>query len=140
MSNLTEDELHEMITKAVERERERCARLMELRAAITEGSAAKLRAEGTFSGSEFSLRWPFIRSVPCIGYKWERAARDLDAFAQAMHVMAKCIRLGYDPDTLLSPKKKKINCAENDPGSVGYVPHATPEQRAEYDRRAGAEL
>ena len=34
----------------------------------------------------------------------------------------------------------KIHCAENDPGSVAYVRDATPELRAEFDRRAGVGL
>lgn len=75
---------------------ERCARLCQMRADISRASAAKVRRDGTFT---VRMIWPPFKKREVVALKWEAAARDHDAVANAFEVVATCIRKGYDPRT-----------------------------------------
>lgn len=72
-------------------ERKRCADLVRARAEIAREAAAGLRKDGTYSGQSLHLTWPFVRNVPCVAPRWERAARDQEAFAEALDFVRQAI-------------------------------------------------
>lgn len=84
-------------------ETERCALLCEMRGAISRQSAARIRKEGTYT---IRAIWPPFKKLERVAPKWERNASLLDDVAQAFDVVAKCIRLGYDPRLLHDPAEK----------------------------------
>ena len=94
-------EIEWLVDEAVAAERERCAKLIDLRADITKVSATKIRARGTFNATQLTWHPPFFKSVSVVAHKWENAARDLEAVERAFRMMAGFIRAGTDPDTLL---------------------------------------
>ena len=94
MANLTEDELSNMVSHAVQHERDRCARLNEALAARFEASAARIRLDGTYTTHAL---WPLFKKVTSVYPKWERAAKDVEACANSLRAVAKCIRAGYEP-------------------------------------------
>lgn len=75
---------------------ERCARLCQMRADISRASAAKIRRDGSYT---VRCIWPLFQLRTLIAPRWERAAQDHDAVANAFEVVATCIRKGYDPRT-----------------------------------------
>lgn len=75
---------------------ERCARLCQMRADISRASATKVRRAGTFT---VRCLWPLFKKRDVVAPRWEAAAQDHDAVANAFEVVATCIRKGYDPRT-----------------------------------------
>lgn len=95
-------EVDELLTDAVNRERERCAKLVTLRADICRASARAMRNAGTFTGSSLHLTWPFIRHPQFVAGKWEARAREMEAVADAFDMVARVIRDGIDPEAKIN--------------------------------------
>lgn len=81
--------------KAVEAERERCAKLCEMLASIHEASACRWRTKGSYSTRAL---WPLFKKIVRVLPSHEKTARALEASANGPRVIARCIRAGYDPD------------------------------------------
>jgi hypothetical protein len=92
--SLRPDESITALQAAVTDERERCARLVEMRAEIARESARAIR-----KGGRFTVRtlWPFLTKREVVAPRYETAAREMDQVAIAFAVVAECIRKGYDP-------------------------------------------
>lgn len=88
-SHLSDDEVDALIAKAVKAETVRCAKLVEMRAAITRNSAAKERRTGTYT--------TLFGHTKIIDY-YAKRARVLDEVAHSFDVVALCIRAGYDTE------------------------------------------
>lgn len=95
MADLSEDELFAMERAHRADETERCALLNEQLATIHEASAARLRAEGSYT-----TRFLWFKPVRYVRLQWERDARVLDRAAHGLRLVAHCIRMGYDPRKL----------------------------------------
>lgn len=93
MANLTEEELAEIVRRAVRDETERCALLVTTRGDISRRSAEKLRRDGTYS--TWAL-WPLFKTVSYVAPKWAKQAEMFDLVGEAFDKVAECIRKGYD--------------------------------------------
>jgi hypothetical protein len=120
MSKLPYDELSEILDSevrhAVSKERERCAKLCEMLAAIQERSAACIRAKG--------VKWTWLKPTP----SYEKCALELEEVAKGHRTVAHCIRMGYDPDKVDERERnaEKINLMQQE---------MTPAQKADLLRR-----
>lgn len=104
MSDLSEDELHKMIDDAVRDETERCALLCEMRADIALVSATKIRTAGTFTARSI---WPPFKKETFVAPKWEKAAQEMEAVAQAFNSVGHGCRAGWDPRKIKPDEKIK---------------------------------
>lgn len=110
MASVMPDSYEVVMEHAKMAERERCIWLINLRADITRASIAKLRKDGTYTER---CIWPPFKKVTFVAPKWERAARDLEAFVRALEVLADFIRKGYDKDDVISSNKPPaVGCSE----------------------------
>lgn len=86
-----ETEMENAIRRTLERERQRCADLAESLALVWERSAAKVRAQGTYT-TGWWCRTTRVRPL------YEKAARDIEAAAQGVrNGIMDPIRLGWTP-------------------------------------------
>jgi xanthine/CO dehydrogenase XdhC/CoxF family maturation factor len=113
------DDYQRGIDRARDDETERCALLCKMRGDIARESAAKFRKDGTFRG---------LFGGTHIAYKWEKAARDMEAVGKAFDAVAHCIRMGYDP--------RELERKEREAEKINLMQQAlTPEQAADLLRR-----
>lgn len=78
-------------TPEVLAERERCASIAEDLAKHWEASAAKIRADGSYT---VRALWPFGKKITCVRPGWERAARDVEAGVHGLRTVARLIKTG----------------------------------------------
>lgn len=90
------------IDYAVKDERERCVWLCEQLAERWERSAAKLRADGSYTTRAI---YPLFKKVTCIKPNWRKAADDIDAAVHGLRTVARGIREGWD--------SKERSCADD---------------------------
>ncbi len=81
-------------------EAERCRLLVKMRGDMARVAAKKLRADGSFS---LRALWPPFKKYTRVAPTWEKAARDMDAVADAFDAVARGIALGWDPRDLDKP-------------------------------------
>jgi hypothetical protein len=79
------------IAPEVQAERDRCARICDELATNWETSAARIRAEGTFTTRAI---WPPFRKTTCVFPGWEKAARDIEAAAHGVRAIESYIKSG----------------------------------------------
>lgn len=98
---MSDDNEHmwQQVEDAVSDERERCARLCEMRARISRDSAVKMRADGQYT------TW-FSPTTHRVYPKWEKAAKTLEGVADTIDSLALCIRKGYDTRDLEDPNEQ----------------------------------
>jgi hypothetical protein len=75
-------------------ETDRCAQLVEMRADIARETALRLRRDGSYVGHNL---WPLFSKTVAVRPAYERYAREMEAVAAAFEVVARCMRLRYDP-------------------------------------------
>jgi hypothetical protein len=88
-----QDDYNEAWEAGAKHERERCALLAEGLALKWEASAKRMRTEGSYWGGWL---WRKRYVLP----KWEKAARDIDAAAHGLRIIAMGCRGGWDPRKL----------------------------------------
>lgn len=106
MANLTEDELSRMIRDERLDERERCRLLVKMRGDIARKSATRLRAKGSYTARTILPLRRFGQKFTAVKPEWEKAARDMDAVAEAFYGVASGIERGWDPRTLADPDER----------------------------------
>lgn len=86
-----ERKIHDAVKAAVSVERERSAAIADDLAERWEKSAVNIRMDGTFYSRSL---WPPFKRIATVRPRWEQSARDVEAGANGLRIVARLIRDG----------------------------------------------